>query len=72
MSFAKRQASGSASEPATHAMDRANDRVASLLTKDFRKFVKIFTYLKVRTDIRAMDDQIHLYCETNAFKAFES
>ena len=53
-------------------MDAANDKVANLITKDFKKFIKIFTYLKVRTDIRAMDDQIHLYRETNPFKAFES
>ena len=53
-------------------MDLANERVASLIMKDFRKFVKIFSYLKVRTDIQAMDDQVALHKETNPAKVFES
>ena len=32
-----------------------SDRVLHLVAKDFRKFVKVFTYLKIRTDMRAME-----------------
>lgn len=43
-----------------------------LIEKNFAKFGKIFSYLKIRVDMRAMDSQVHLYKETNAAKAIES
>ena len=38
-----------------HVYEIANERVLKLMMKDFNKFVKIFTYLKLRTDMRQMD-----------------
>ena len=40
--------------------------------KDLRKFTKIFTYLKIRTDIRTMDDQVLQNRTKNPRKTFES
>lgn len=53
-------------------MEVTNDRVLSLITKDFRKFAKIFSYLKLRTDIKALDNQILMYRQTDVSNAIES
>ena len=42
-----------------------------LITKDLRKFVKLFTFVKIRTDIRAMDLQVKEYGVTQPAKAVE-
>ena len=53
-------------------MEVTNDRVLSLITKDLRKFAKIFSYLKLRTDIKALDNQILMYRQTDVSNTVES
>ena len=52
--------------------DMVSDRVLSLIKQDLRKFVKVFTYLKIRADMRASDLQIQEHRETNKAKAMEN
>ena len=59
-------------KPMLNQTDLVNDKILALIMKDLRKFTKIFTYLKIRTDIRAMDDQVLQNRTKNPRKTFES
>lgn len=52
--------------------DLVNERISVLLLKDFRKFVKIFFFLKIRTDMRALDIKILQQRKANPAKVVES
>jgi len=70
-SFERKHVQAAAKE-AVGITELVNDRVLALIKANLRKFVKIFTYLKIRTDIRAMDDQVKQHRQTNPARAVES